>query len=151
MKYYFLTCILLSLLAGCSGGNDKWKSSRPKTVLAGGVVTLDGKPLEAAQVVFVSSSADSGTGGSGLTDADGNFELSSFPPDKGIPPGTYQVMIVKAIVPEVQEVSEDVFSPPATAKLLVPVKYTTPTTSGLTVEIPEEGKADIALQLTGQP
>lgn len=147
-RHLLFSMFLTSVLVGCSSADDKWKSQRPKTVLATGVVTLDGKPLEAAQVVFVTGG--DGTGGSGLSDKDGRFELSAFPPDKGIPPGTYSVMIVKAIVPEIQDVSEDKYAPPAKATLLVPVKYTTPTTSGLSVVIPETGKEDIRLELTSK-
>jgi hypothetical protein len=139
-----LPLLLTLLLAGCSSHDDKWKSSRPKTVEASGVITWNGEPLDAAQVVLVPA-ASSGHGASALSAADGSFKLSAFPPDEGAVPGSYKVMIVKADVPQVQE---DV-AVMSYAKLLIPKKYTDVQTSGLTVEIPESGKQDITLVLTG--
>jgi hypothetical protein len=135
------------LVPGCGSGEDKWVKERPKTVPAKGVLTLDGKPLDAAQVVLVGA-GEGASGGSGLSDAEGKFELSTFPPAKGIVPGSYRVMIVKSNVPETQDTSEEVYTPPATATILVPVKYTTPDTSNLTIDVPESGKEDIKLELT---
>ena len=43
---------LLSLVAvvGC-GGDDEWSAKRPKVYKTTGVVTMDGKPVDDAQVV----------------------------------------------------------------------------------------------------
>ncbi|GIX04682.1 MAG: hypothetical protein KatS3mg114_0551 [Planctomycetaceae bacterium] len=132
------------MMMGCSSSEDKWKSNRPKTVPASGKITLNNEPLVDAQVVLVPVSGSYGA--SGLSGKDGSFKLSAFPPDEGVVPGSYKVMIVKAEVPEVQE-DEAVMS---YAKLLVPQKYTDANTSGLTVDIPESGKTDIKLDLTGE-
>lgn len=134
-------CLLL-FVVGCSQGGDKWKDKRPKTVKAAGMLFLEGKPLEGAQVVLVG-----GQGGSGLSGADGSFRLSTFPPDEGVVPGAYKVMIVKSAVPQNPEPGSEESSTPQYAKLLVPAKYTDPETSGISVEIPEAGKEDLKLEL----
>lgn len=137
-----LACFCALLLMGCGSQDDKWKKDRPKTAPAAGVITLDGKPLDGAQVVLV---PESGThGASALSAADGSFRLSAFPPDDGAVPGSYKVMIVKSIVPELQEGETAEL---AYAKLLVPKKYTDANTSGLMVDIPDAGKTDIKLEL----
>ena len=60
-----------------------------------GVVTLDGKPVEGATVVFTSS--DGKSSASGMTDAAGGFALSSG--DKpGAAAGTYKVTVTKYAV-----------------------------------------------------
>lgn len=144
MQRLLITALVL-LVSGCSSSDDKWKKDRPKTVPATGVVTLDGVPLTEAQVVAVAEG--NGTGASGMSDAEGKFSLDSFAPDPGAVPGTYKVMIVKSIVPEVQDVSEDKYSPPTKATLLVPVKYTDFNKSGLTAVIPEGGTAELKFEL----
>lgn len=85
-KYLCLPVVLTAALAlvGCGGS----KTSEVK-----GVVTLDGKPVEGAMVLFTS---DDGSISSGMTDASGNFELVSGPSNtKGAPPGVYRVSITK--------------------------------------------------------
>jgi hypothetical protein len=140
----FIVCST-GLLVGCSGGEDKWKAGRPKTVEAAGMITLNGKPLDKAQVVLVPQGGQNG--GSALSDDEGAFQLASFPPDPGVVPGAYKVMIVKAIVPELQDEESAEAKTPQRAKLLIPKKYTDPKTSGLTVEVPEAGKKDILIEL----
>lgn len=138
-----LPCTLL-LLSGC-GGEDPWKKNRPKTAPAKGAITLNGKPLDDAQVVLVPTSGS--TGCSGKSDAKGAFELAAFPPDPGVVPGSYKVMIVKSEIPTTPDPNSPESNKAMYAKLLVPKKYTDPETSGLTVDIPEAGKLDIKLEL----
>jgi hypothetical protein len=140
----FIVCSA-GLFVGCSGGEDKWKAGRPKTVEAAGTITLNGKPLDQAQVVLLPTGGQNG--GSAMSDDQGAFNLSSFPPDPGVVPGSYKVMIVKANVPELQDEESAEAKVPQRAKLLVPKKYTDPKTSGLTVEVPEAGKKDILIEL----
>lgn len=64
-----------------------------KLVPVQGVVTLDGKPLEGATVIF--TSPDGKTNGSGMTDATGAFSITTA--DKlGAAPGTYKVCVTKS-------------------------------------------------------
>jgi hypothetical protein len=135
----------LMLLTGCSQSGDKWKNSRPKTVLASGIITLSGKPLDGAQVVLVPTSG--GHGASALSAADGSFRLATFPPDEGAVPGSYKVMIIKSVVPQNPDPGSPESTVPQYAKLLIPEKYADPEKSGLTIEIPVAGTKDIKIDL----
>jgi hypothetical protein len=61
-----------------------------------GIVTLDGKPLPWATVTFVSAE-EGRRPASGVTDADGAFELTTFDTGDGALPGSYRVTINKAV------------------------------------------------------
>jgi hypothetical protein len=144
-QFQFIAVGSVLLLAGCSSGSDQWKSKRPKTAPAAGVITLNGKPLDGAQVILVPTSGDHG--GSALSEGDGRFRLATFPPDDGVVPGNYKVMIIKSLVPQNPDPGSPESTVPQFAKLLVPEKYTDAESSGLTVEIPASGKQDIRLEL----
>ncbi|MGQ9574791.1 MAG: carboxypeptidase-like regulatory domain-containing protein [Thermoguttaceae bacterium] len=75
------------LIAGCgSGGLARVK----------GRVTLNGQPLEGAIVEF-RPTAPGGTPASGLTDAQGRYELMYTFQTPGTPPGEYTVSISTAV------------------------------------------------------
>jgi hypothetical protein len=78
--------LLVAGLLGMVGCGPSYKSVE-------GVVTLDGKAVEGATVVFV---ADDGSGNtaSGLTDASGKFTLTAGN-KKGAVAGNYKVLITK--------------------------------------------------------
>ena len=78
---------MAALIAGCS-------SSYPKTEVK---VTLDGKPVADATVTLIPDSADTTTGASGQTDANGICSLST-PTKPGVPKGTYKVIVTKSEV-----------------------------------------------------
>lgn len=79
--------VVLGSLVGCG---DKG------LVRLTGTVTLDGEPLEAATVTFMRTDGK-GRPASGLTSADGAFELTSFRSGDGLPPGEYRVTISKVV------------------------------------------------------
>ncbi len=137
--------LTFALLAGCGGSDDKWKDNRPKTVKAAGVVTLNGRPLDEAQIVLVPSGGSHA--GSALSNKDGEFSLQAFPPDDGAVPGKYNVMVVKSLVPQNPDPGSPESKVAQYAKLLVPKKYTDPAKSGLTIEIPEAGTTELKLEL----
>lgn len=150
MRGLWLACVCVIVVAvGCSSGDDKWKKDRPKTVPVHGKVLLNGEPLAEAQVVFVPTTGTHGA--SGLSGKDGSFKLSTFPPEEGVVPGSYKVMVVKSIVPEIQTDEDHGKAEMAYAKLLVPQKYTDVNTSGLAVDVPEKGLTDLKLELSGTP
>lgn len=64
----------------------------PKVAAVKGVVTLDGQPVEGANVTFVSE--DGSTSYSGFTDASGNCTLDTEP-GKEAKPGTYKIVVIK--------------------------------------------------------
>jgi hypothetical protein len=124
-----------------------------------GKVTLDGKPVDGATVVFTET-ANPSLMSTGVTDAQGEYSLTTFSggdkPIRGCPPGNYQVSITK---------KEEDGPPPADTSAMtieerihydmsrsgrgmsekkkfiyhVPQKYELAQKSGLTVEVPSEG------------
>ncbi|OAI54130.1 hypothetical protein AYO47_03510 [Planctomyces sp. SCGC AG-212-M04] len=137
----------LALISGCSSGPE-----RPPTYPVSGTVTLKGKPLEGARVVFVSS-AQSGMPASGVTDADGVYHLTTFDSGDGALAGTYGVKVAKydnwdpdEPAGEAKEISYEeeqklVFAddekPHPVAKSILPKKYDNEGTSGLTHTVTE--------------
>jgi len=71
--------------AGCGGS---------KLVQVKGVVTLDGKPLSLATITF-NPIEGAGRSASGLSDEDGNFELTTLRTNDGAAPGEYKVTVTK--------------------------------------------------------
>lgn len=91
LKWHFVVFIAnLVVLVSLTSCN---KTEGPDTVPVTGVVTLDGKAVEGAQVVFVP--AGSGRAASGVTNATGQFTLTTLNPQDGAVVGNYQVTIAK--------------------------------------------------------
>lgn len=134
-------------LVGCGSGGG----NLPKTVPAAGVVTLDGKPVEGAQVVLVPASGDMQTGAFGTTDASGRFTLRAFEQKPGAIPGEYKVQVSKTIEVRLDGAKGSLDGgDPVRFEYGVPGRYTGAKTSGLAVSIPEGGKRDITLSLTSK-
>ncbi len=146
-------------LAGCGGVAD-----RPKLHRVTGVVTLDGNPVEGANVNF--STAKSPRVASGVTDADGNYLLTTFNTDDGALEGEHAVTITKTDATTSE--SGELMDPGAymkamqgskggklpksmLAKALLPTKYADGKTSGLkrTVVAGEKNPFDFALTTDG--
>lgn len=142
-----LICTCLVLTSGC--GKDT--SHLPKTVPAVGIVTLDGKPLDGAKVVFVGETPSS-TGAFGATDAYGNFSLRSFTEKEGVVPGSYKVEVSKTIVKQLSpaEAANLDGGEPVRYENGVPPKYAGFKTSGLSAEIPDTGKKDLKFELSSK-
>ncbi len=144
--------ISLTLLStvGCSGGDDKFKQARPKTVIASGMVTYKGQPVDGATVVLAPVASD-GVAASAISNAKGAFELMAFPPDSGAVPGSYKVTVTKIqIAPETaySEDSHDALPTPAVKpSSVIPQKYSTANTSDLTADIPESGIETLSFDL----
>ncbi|NOX54416.1 MAG: carboxypeptidase regulatory-like domain-containing protein [Planctomycetes bacterium] len=153
-----LLAIGVCYIVGCSGGPD-----RPKTYPVTGTVTLDGKPVEGATVVFVPKEEGKGRAATGVTDSDGKYSLGTFASGDGVIPGEYLVKVTKYRPPSSQqppvEDEEDEESEmrafleaqkgtePTTTETELPVKYSNEQTSGLffTVEA-KENTFDIPLK-----
>ncbi|WP_145079661.1 hypothetical protein [Aureliella helgolandensis] len=126
-------------LVGC--GPDL--SHLPPTVTAEGIVTLDGAPVEGAQVVFISMEGESA---SAASDSSGKFALRAFDEKPGAIPGTYKVQVSKTIAeatgkqdPDGGDIIKFNFG--------VPKKYTGIGTSGLEMTVPEAGSSDLKIEL----
>jgi hypothetical protein len=76
--------LVAALAAGCS-----------KTAVVKGRVTLDGKPVAGATVLFVPDAPDRGRPASAQTDNDGNFRLMTYRLEDGAVPGAYRIVVSK--------------------------------------------------------
>jgi hypothetical protein len=82
-------CAVLPFLlvgVGCVGGD--------KPVKVEGMVTLDGKPLPEAMIVF--NPEGGGSPASGVSGSDGSFRLTTFSSGDGAKPGSYKVTVALA-------------------------------------------------------
>ncbi|HVX16196.1 MAG TPA: DUF6795 domain-containing protein [Pirellulales bacterium] len=127
-------CLLLSVVVGCNRG-----PALPPTTPVSGTVTLDGKPLEGATVMFVPKDREKGTAANGKTDAAGKFELTTFVAGstqaKGALAGDYVVTVAKSEAQAIPAPQYGAESPtpvttgvgtdkgPTAGKELVPKKY----------------------------
>jgi hypothetical protein len=138
MKYLtFLrlsSCLALAvLLVGCGGGNF---------VAVTGTVTLDGKPLEGAGIMFQPDAG--GIPATGTSDAEGRFTLTTGN-ERGATIGIHSVAVSKPIDnPAHANVEEGVI---VDIKLATPIKYASPRTSGLSVDV-QHRMAPVLLELT---
>lgn len=136
MSKYVLLCLLVCVV-GCQG------SSGPRTVDASGVVTLDGAPVEKAQVVFIDNNAANPA--SGMTDSQGHFSLSLNGEKKGAIPGSYKVQVSKTQLKSAGGGGAEV-----TITYGLPKKYANIVTSGMTFDVPENGSNAIKLELSSK-
>ena len=68
---------------------------RPAQVKTTGTVTLDGEPVASAALMFI---PDSGRPASGNTNTNGDFQVSSFGGNDGLPAGNYRVTATKLVL-----------------------------------------------------
>lgn len=130
------------LLTGC--GPDL--SHLPKTVQAEGIVTLDGTPVDGAQVVFISTDGQSA---SAASDTSGKFALRSFDEKAGAVPGTYKVQVSKTIAEPTGKQDAD-GGDIIKFNFGVPKKYTGIGTSGIEMTIPDSGTGDLKIELVSK-
>ncbi|MFO0880901.1 MAG: carboxypeptidase-like regulatory domain-containing protein [Gemmataceae bacterium] len=140
-------------LTGCGGGL--------KSVT--GSVSLDGKPVTSATVVF--TTADGKSSASGMTDSSGNFSLSTNG-KPGAPVGEYKVTVVKTTVIEGEASkpgspeyfkqmqkgmapSGPMVSSSSGPQSSLPAKYAAVQTTPLTAKVPSDGP--IKLELKANP
>jgi hypothetical protein len=142
-----LFLVSVTLASGC--GPDT--SHLPKTVTASGIVTLDGQPVDGAQVVLVGE-GENARGAFGASDASGRFALRAFEEKDGAIPGSYKVQISKTVVKEISaaEAANLDGGAPLRYEYGVPPKYTGFKTSGLTAVIPESGTTDLKFEMSSK-
>lgn len=89
---HVLVAILLCL-AGCSQKNPNLPPQHPVS----GTVTLDGKPLTGAGIMFLPRGDTRGTGAMGMTDDAGKYTLKTDHGGPGAPEGEFGVTISKVV------------------------------------------------------
>lgn len=82
---------LVAILVGCGGGPAGAKPTYQVT----GKVTSAGAPLAKATVIFVPAVAGKGVVARGLTDAEGNYQLTTYDANDGAAEGDYKVAVQK--------------------------------------------------------
>jgi hypothetical protein len=82
----------------------------------------------------------------GSTDGAGLFKLSTYGQQDGAPPGRYKVIVAAS---GAREVEPGVLAPEPEGgfKSPVPVKYGNPETTDIVVQVKEEGKNDLTIEL----
>jgi hypothetical protein len=116
----FATATFLAVGCGDTGGG---------TARVKGKVTVAGLPVEGIAVTFTPTS---GRPAVGVTDASGNFTLSTLNNADGAVPGTHKVAFSKG--PSGDPPPSDLTGPPPPAQPFN-AKYTSGATSGITAEV----------------
>lgn len=126
---------------------------RPKTIHVEGVVTLDGKPVQGAAVLF--SPVAGGHPADGITDAQGKFTLTTFAAGDGALPGEHAVAVtlseVSGVTADPDGLSGEIAPGGMKVKWIVPQRYSKLKTSGLTVTVDESMPQPARLALSTQP
>jgi len=143
-----LAAAILGLVGGCQAKDD-----RPARVPTSVTVTYQGAPVEGANVTL-SPAQEAGKPAFGLTDGLGVARLSTFGQADGAIPGEYRVAIQKTRV-EGSAADPNNMAPPANPSAapasksidLLPAKYASPQTSGLTASVPASGKSELRFEL----
>jgi hypothetical protein len=149
--YYFIIILLISLaFSGCTTK----PYTGPKTYFVDGTITLDGLPLEGADIQF-QPKENVGEVAVGKSVSAGNFKVSSVQglPEQGAMAGTYKVTVSKIEAvqlshPKIDPVSGD--STTQTSKEILPAIYQDPIKTPLEVII-IEGRNQIRLDLKSIP
>ncbi len=146
-----LSCVglLVVSLAGCDTSSlpAGAKPTKPVSV----TVTYKGAPVEGATVTFVDS-GDPPTPSYGLTDAQGVAKLKTSYAE-GAVVGTHQVTITKTQSEGGSTADQDSPDynpdpPPSVVKSVIPMKYESKLTSGLTADVKESGPNEFKFDLT---
>lgn len=114
-------------------------SSKPATMPVSGRVTLDGTPLDCGGLLF---QPEKGMASRGAIGADGRFALTGSE-EAVIGRNTVAVACYESDKPGY---SQPMPGEPATGRSLVPEKYVSTSTSGLTVDV-KPGMGEVVLEL----
>lgn len=132
--------VLLAALCGCGSNSDMAPVS--------GIVTVNGKPVPAAQVLFTSAGHRPAAG---ETDSSGRYVLSTFETGDGASIGSYSVTVTAR--PTLKVNAAGAAGPPTGrpkvqhgAASPVPLKYSDPSNPLLTAEV-KPGENDIPFDL----
>jgi hypothetical protein len=122
----------------CVGGCSETDDGRLQVYPVSGKVTVNGQPVEGAEVVFYGATPDLTGPGTpapvGTTDANGEFRLRSYDPEDGAPAGKFNVTVIwrEPIPPNADR---EMYQP----KDRLQGRYSDPKKSGLTATVEEGG------------
>ena len=126
-----LTCLAI---AACSTPDPNATPAVP----AAGTIKYKGQPIETGTIQFIPAK---GRAANGKIEA-GQFSLTTYKDGDGAIPGLHAVAVFAT-----KEVAAKKAGQEASAVSIIPERYSAAGSSGLSVEIPREGKKDIALDL----
>jgi hypothetical protein len=127
--FRIVAATMLVIVAGCGSGLQPVR----------GTVTLqDGKPAAGSQVVFEGGPVGKSVTARGDVMSDGSYELGTYKPGDGIPPGMYKVQVN----PPPMVNAEAAYVSPFNAK------FSSFQTSGLEFEVKSGQKNEYAIKVT---
>ncbi len=128
-----MLCVAVLLATGCG--------SSLNTAKVNGKVTVAGQPVADIVVTFMPEGG--GRPAMGVTDASGNFSLSTLGNQDGAVPGKHKVAFSKSAPPPASDPSQVAPADynPKPVELPFNAKYATAETSGITADV-EAGKAN---------
>ena len=133
-KLFACCCLATPFIAGCGDSAKPWEVVVP----AIGQITFEGEPVEGAQITLVPASAEypDTVRPSATTAAGGNFVLGTYGRSDGAPAGEYKASIVwfKLV---------DFGSGAVRGDNVLPAKYASPDSSGITVVV-NDSEANVA-------
>lgn len=135
--FAMLAVIGMAMSAGCGGPTD-----RPQ-VRVTGVVTLDGAPLTFGSVQFTSTKT--GETAYANLDDDGRYMVTFPEADLGV---EYEVTVGQPVDDEL-DATALLENPPEATRNVIPRKYSSRATSGLTVLISDSGETQFDVNLEG--
>lgn len=125
-------------LYGCFGGGG----AKPETVHVSGTVTYRGAPLSKGQVTFIKKGGGDARPAIGIIDENGRYEMSSYGDRDGVVPGEYDIVVV-SLGPEL---SDEDYGKGLERKSLIPKRYGSVVTSGLSIAVDKSLEHDIVLR-----
>jgi len=134
VRWLLLIALMLAGVGGCG------KKSGLETAPVSGKVTYRGKPLPTGTVMFVPSEGPAATGEIGK---DGKYKLTTYKTDDGAVIGTHKVTItalqgMEGALPELRS---------GTPGPLIPAKYLTAESSGLTAAVKPKTNNEVNFEL----
>lgn len=139
-----IACVL-----GCNSDASQKVPGRSVTVKASGNVTLNGKPVEGAIVMFNSEQLN--LTAYGKSDSSGHFQLTTYESGDGAPVGHYRVVIKKVEHAVTGESDHPALPPMTELSLGLPEKYAQWETSGLNAVVVEGGENSYSFDLSESP
>jgi hypothetical protein len=166
---HFWCCMSAALcvsvfLPGCSSEKT---IDRPTVVPVTGVVMYNGNPVSGATVTFMNEKSPRAA--SGVTNDKGEFQLTTFDPNDGAVLGVHKITVVKKEAGAAPSKSPEAMlqdsasitnsytqkmgtganaKPQEGPKSLIPLKYESIATSGLSEEVKAQGENRFPLQLS---
>ena len=137
----FAGLVVCSLASGCAKAPTR---TPMQEVPVKGAVTLDGKPLAGAEVIFVTPTLAAFTA---ATKDDGTFQLTSSFGGETACKGPCKVTIQKWVMPEGAVMQPNMAPQLQGAKPLLPPKYSDPEKTTLQQDVPDAG-GDFKFELT---